>query len=117
MRPIRTLLCAVDFSDDSRRALRVALQLASRLDAAVLALHVVDFLLAQAAAAAYSEKQLRDDARRELEIFVKEARGEAADRRLETAVTVGPPERRICEYAQEWRAERDRMLGVDQRGD
>jgi nucleotide-binding universal stress UspA family protein len=107
MQQIRTILCAVDFSDDSRRALRIAFGLAHRFSSSLVVLHVVDFLLAQAAAAAYSEAQLRADARRELEGVVSEERRQAhADApEPEIAVTVGPPERRICEYAQECAAD------------
>lgn len=107
MQQPNTILCAVDFSDDSRWALGLSLELAERFSSSLVVLHVVDFLLAQAAAAAYGEEQLRGDARRELEAFVAEARRQVRGQtpEPETAVTVGPPERRICEYAQECAAD------------
>ena len=49
-----TIVCPVDFSDYSLRALRHAIVLAGRVDGRVTVLHVVNPLLIQAAAAAYA---------------------------------------------------------------
>jgi universal stress protein A len=67
-RTSRSILCPVDFSDESLATLARAAEIARRSGARLVAVHVVDPLLAQAAAAAYhtpvvieeSEQALRD---------------------------------------------------------
>ena len=53
MGPIRSIMCAVDFSDHSAHAVRVAASLAARQGVPLRLVHVIDLLLAEAASAAY----------------------------------------------------------------
>ena len=53
MLPVRSILCPVDFSDTSSRALRLALAIAANDNARLTVLTVNDLLLVEAAAAAY----------------------------------------------------------------
>ena len=62
----KTVLCPVDFSDHSRQALAYAALLALRAKGRLVVMFVEDPLLAAAAALEYSEKALRDKARKEL---------------------------------------------------
>lgn len=96
-----TILCAVDFSSHSRRALQVALALAGRGAPRLVALHAIDFLLAQAAAAAYDERRLREDAAAELRTLVAALRpaGAGSAEEPEIVVAVGRPEQVITAAA------------------
>jgi nucleotide-binding universal stress UspA family protein len=91
----RTIVCAIDFSDHSKKALHLAAALASRFDARVYAVHVIDFLLAEAAAAAYDEKQLKADADRELRAVV----AAVTDAPVEVVVRVGRADHEILACA------------------
>jgi universal stress protein A len=66
---IRSILCPVDFSEQSREALRWAFTLGRTHHAVVLVLHVLDPLLAAAGAEAYARETAHD-----LEKFVEETR-------------------------------------------
>lgn len=96
-----TILCAIDFSNHSRRALQVALALAGRGASRLIALHAIDFLLAQAAAAAYDERRLKDDAAAELRALVATLRpaGTRSALEPEIVVAVGRPEQVITASA------------------
>jgi nucleotide-binding universal stress UspA family protein len=91
----RTIVCAIDFSEHSKKALHLAAALAARLDARVYALHVIDFLLAEAAAAAYNEEQLKADAERELRAIV----ADVTNAQVEVEVRVGRAEHEVLACA------------------
>jgi nucleotide-binding universal stress UspA family protein len=95
----QTVLCAVDFSDNSRYALKLGLRIARHCRARVIAFHAIDLLLAEAAASAYNERQLRADAESELRAFAAAAAdgGEPP----EIVVQVGVPGRVILDSARE----------------
>jgi nucleotide-binding universal stress UspA family protein len=96
---IDTVVVATDGSESVARAVRVALDLASRFDAAVHALYVVDTGEVES-----SPKELRDELRTALESQADEALDavrEQADRDVTTAVREGNPAAEIAEYARE----------------
>ena len=102
MGPFPSILCAVDFSEHSRHAVRMAATLAARQGATLRILHVIDLLLAEAAALAYDETQLRAAVVADLEQFTAgacEAAGIAIERTVE--IRIGRPDREIVEAAQE----------------
>lgn len=68
----RTILCPVDFSDHSRKALSYAALLTSRAGGRLIVIYVEDTLLAAAATIAYDEKAITEKARRELVRFVRQ---------------------------------------------
>ncbi|UPW02146.1 universal stress protein [Halorussus gelatinilyticus] len=100
---IDSVVIATDGSESVTRAVRVALDLAERFDAAVHALYVVDTGEVDS-----SPEKLRDELRDALE-----SQGEAAleavrnhaDREVTTAVREGRPAAEITEYAREWDAD------------
>jgi nucleotide-binding universal stress UspA family protein len=95
----QTVLCAVDFSDNSRFALELSQRIARVCRARVIAFHAIDLLLAEAAAAAYDQRQLHVDAETELRAFAAAAAdgGELP----EIVVKVGVPGRVILDCARE----------------
>jgi nucleotide-binding universal stress UspA family protein len=93
----RRILCAIDFSEHSKRALRLSTELANRVGARVSTLHVIDFLLAEAAAVAYDVERLTQDADRELRALVSEVAGPASN--VEIAIRTGRADREIVAYA------------------
>jgi nucleotide-binding universal stress UspA family protein len=102
MAPLSSVLCAVDFSNHSRLAIRAAATLAARQQVRLRLLHVIDMLLAEAAAVAYDEVHLRRAAEEDLEKFAAEecaSAGIRIERILE--VRIGRPDREIVEAAEE----------------
>lgn len=100
---IDTVVIATDGSESVTRAVRVALDLARRFDAAVHALYVVDTGEVDS-----SPETLRDELRTALESQGEEALDavrEHADRDLVTAVREGHPAAEITEYAREVNAD------------
>ncbi|NHN61030.1 MULTISPECIES: universal stress protein [Halorussus] len=96
---IDTVVIATDGSESVARAVRVALDLAERFDAAVHALYVVDTGEVES-----SPEALRDQLRDALESQGEEALDavrEHADREVVTAIREGRPESEIPEYARE----------------
>jgi nucleotide-binding universal stress UspA family protein len=69
----RHVLCPVDFSADSRAALRQAAAIASRSRGSLTVLYVTDPLLLAAAAAGYDIDEVNKTTRRELEQFARRA--------------------------------------------
>jgi nucleotide-binding universal stress UspA family protein len=67
----RTVLCPVDFSEHSRKALSYAALLASRSKGRLIVIFIEDPLLASAAALAYGERALKDKALKELRRLVE----------------------------------------------
>lgn len=87
----RSIVCAVDFSEQSARALQYAGVLARRGGAALTALHVADPLLTAAAAAALRDREMVARSERELDAFTSEALVTAADVTRTNRVVVGNP--------------------------
>jgi len=104
MPPFRTIVSAIDFSMHSRVALRVALGLAGRGPSTVVVVHVIDLLLAEAAAAAYDAERLREDAESELRALVSEDRADFTTA-PECVVRIGRAETEILACAREHRAD------------
>lgn len=105
MLTIRRILCPVDFSDFSRRALDLAFAVAARSDAEITALHVTATLLPPTAAfpdvPAFVplDPTVIDRLRAELDSFVAPAR--TPDVPLRTVVQEGAPVTRILKEAKE----------------
>jgi nucleotide-binding universal stress UspA family protein len=100
--PFTSILCAVDFSEHSAHAVRMAASLAARQGAPLRLVHVIDLLLAEAAATAYDETHLRASAAADLERFAADAcagAGVTVERIVE--IRIGRPDREIAEAAQE----------------
>ena len=96
-----TILCAIDFSRHSRRALRLALALAARQHSRVVAVHAIEPLLAEAAATLTASSTLEPDAERELIALVEnERRAVAGAPAVDATVRVGPPASVILEAAE-----------------
>lgn len=114
MQPIRTILCAIDFSPDSRDALRAALALGRRTPVHILALHVVEPLLAEASVAMRMDQSLKGESETALGLFVQaEAKRIAPSASVTTMVRAGTPEREILSCAAERGAD---LIAVGSRG-
>ncbi|MFC7081631.1 universal stress protein [Halorussus caseinilyticus] len=108
---IDTVVIATDGSESVTRAVRVALDLAERFDAAVHALYVVDTGEVDS-----SPDELRDELRDALESQGEDALDavrDHADRDVTTAVREGRPAAEITEYARERDAD---MVATGTRG-
>lgn len=102
MVPFTSVLCAVDFSEHSRQAVLAAASLAAQHHVPLRLVHVIDMLLAEAAAMAYDEPHLRAAAAADLEMFAAAectSAGVNVERIVE--VRIGRPDREIVEAAQE----------------
>jgi nucleotide-binding universal stress UspA family protein len=99
------VLCAVDFSDHSREALRYAAALARQHAGTLTVLFVNDPLLLAAAAAGYAELTLNASARRELGRFVQKTLPQAVRRAVSPTCEVrfGKPVAEIVRRATEGR--------------
>ena len=96
------ILCAIDFSGHSRRALRLGLALAARQGSEVAAVHAIDPLLAEAAATTVGGGALRTDAESELLALVEAERGAVPGAPpVGSIVRVGPPAREILATARD----------------
>jgi nucleotide-binding universal stress UspA family protein len=93
-----TILCAVDFSEHSRQALRVARYLADLTSGRIFAVHVVESLLAEGAAMAGAADQMRANLSAELTAFVE---AERSDRIAGTSIEIGEPHEAILSCAKE----------------
>ena len=97
----RDILCPVDFSSDSRAALRVAAEVAAVGGGSLTVLYVSDPMLLAAAAAGYNQQLLDESASRELDAFVRKTVASARLARvtMKTEVRVGTPPREIVRRA------------------
>jgi nucleotide-binding universal stress UspA family protein len=104
MSTISHLLCPIDFSDPSRRALDHALTLADRLGARLTCLHVIDPLLASAAA--ITRTRLDKETRDSLRDFVAAALAERPSTQVKPQIVVaaGAPEVEILKVADRTKA-------------
>ena len=82
------IVCGIDFSDHSRRALACASTLASRLGAPLSVVTALDPLLTEAANRQYGDGRFQSDARRDLETLTREVTGSAVAR---SEAVVGDP--------------------------
>lgn len=97
----RSVLCAIDFSPHSARALRYAAAIARRGRAVLTVVHVHDPLLVAAAAAALHDRELVTRSGRELQAFIHATIAPRANPRLRVKrlVSVGQPPDQILEAA------------------
>jgi len=97
----RSVLCPIDFSEQSRLALRRAEVVALRSNAQLRVLYVTEPLLAAAAAAALNDRGLAERSAHELRQFVSATLSPQSRKklRLATDVTVGPPSQEILKTA------------------
>ncbi len=95
-----SILCPVDFSDESLASLRRAMAIAGRSGARLAALHVADELLVHGAAVAYHTDVVVEESRRALHEAVDEIRRETRAVALEihVHVVVGDPASEICRF-------------------
>ena len=102
-----SILCPIDFSEPSTRALDYAIALADRERGHVTLVYVAHPLLVEAAATAYGARFVQDDAERELRIVASAAlakvRGGAPQ--PDIVVSVGDPASEILKCASERRAD------------
>lgn len=113
MLPIRTVVCGIDFSDDSRRALRTAIAMAQQRPIHIVAVHVIEH-------AALSGGLTRDDERANnetataLRFFVEsECKLGSAAARYSIDVRAGVPERELLACAARYNAD---LIAVGTRG-
>jgi len=94
---IRSILCPIDFSAPSRRALTLAGRLARKAGARLAVLYVNDPLLTTAGALAYDQTMLAARTERELRRFAARALGKAGASEVATEymVTLGQPAQQI----------------------
>jgi nucleotide-binding universal stress UspA family protein len=83
------VVCGVDFSDDSKRALRWADFLAQRLGQPLVIVHAVETLLANAAHLEYGADALQTTLQPELDAFIAAALGDTS--RSRTEIATGEP--------------------------
>ena len=95
------ILCGVDFSDQSRRALFLAAALAGRLEVPLHVVTVIDPLLAEAAEIEYGHGRLETDTRRDLDAFVQAAvpEGSKVAATLGKRTEVGEPSQMLLQIA------------------
>lgn len=77
------VICGVDFSDDSRRALRWAQFMAQRLEQPLVVVHAIEPLLVSAATLEYGPDVLRATLDAELDGFISRTLGRPANVRVE----------------------------------
>ena len=100
------ILCPVDFSEDSERALAAALALARSTGGHVTIVTVVDSLLSAGAAAAGADEALDNQTQQELRSLLERAApGLPASSTAAVAVRVGNPAKEILSQAEESNAD------------
>jgi nucleotide-binding universal stress UspA family protein len=95
-----SILCTVDFSDESLIARRRAATIAAHSGARLAALHVADALLVHAAKSAFHTEVVVHESARALQDAVDEIRSDAAASGLDICVyvLVGDPAAEICTF-------------------
>ena len=103
----RSVLCPIDFSEDSRLALRYAAAVAARGHAVLTVVYVNDPLLIAAAAAALHDRRLARRSAQELQEFVETTLPASARKplRLKSHVSIGNPADEITEAGARSRAD------------
>lgn len=113
MFPLHTVVCAVDFSRDSRQALRTAIALARAQPLHLVAVHVIDHAAAAFAPAGSRGDESRAEIASALEAFVAAEWPAPVACRYSTEVVVGVPEREVLAAASRARAD---LIVVGTRG-
>lgn len=103
-RGFRSILCAVDFSPCSAKALRYAAALARAGGGRVTAIYAADPLLTAAAAAAYDSRVVERSAMTDLRRFVRTSVPGTAAAAIRPVVQVGAPGPVILAFARRTRA-------------
>jgi nucleotide-binding universal stress UspA family protein len=103
----RSVLCPIDFSENSRLALRYAAAVAARGRAALSVMYVNDPLLVAAAAAALHDRRLATRSAQQLREFIEATfpAGERRPPRLKSHVAIGDPATEILKAAVRGRAD------------
>ena len=101
-RGLRSILCAVDFSPYSARALRYAAAIARACGGQVTAMHVVEPLFA--AAAAYDSRLIGQTAQTDLTRFVRTSVGGPAGAGIRCIAQVGAPSPAVLAHARRTRS-------------
>jgi len=103
----RSVLCAIDFSEHSRQALRYAAMIAQRRHAALTVLYVNDPLLITAAAVGLHDRELAKRSAHELQKFVSAglAGHSRTPLRVKSEVTIGDPSEEILKVAESRRTD------------
>jgi nucleotide-binding universal stress UspA family protein len=98
-----SILCPVDFSEHSERALGVALELAALTGAHLTLVHVVDALLDAASRATHNGEALEAQTQQELQDLLQRIATAAGKepRRIAIAVAVGDPAEQVLKQAVE----------------
>jgi universal stress protein A len=96
-----SILCPVDFSDASARALRKAIAIANLSHAHLTLLHVTDPLLESAARAAGTADVIRRQTQDELRKLLDDVSPGGVTGPMGVAVAVGPPAQEILRQAAE----------------
>jgi len=104
-RHVLRVLCPVDFSESSRRALKYAAALTGQFRGRLTVVFVEDLLLASAAAAGYDQSALMRASMRELRRFVNRTLGRTGARSVDCSVSLGVPAREIEKVAKRRRAD------------
>jgi nucleotide-binding universal stress UspA family protein len=95
-----SILCPVDFSDESLASLNQAATIAERSDARLVALHVADPLLVRGVAAAYHTDVVVQENTRALQEAVDQIRRAGAGHlKASVHVVVGDPVIEICQFS------------------
>jgi nucleotide-binding universal stress UspA family protein len=99
----RSILCPVDFSEHSERALGVALDLAALTGAHLTLVHVVDALLDAASRASGNRDTLEAQTQQELQDLLQRSSAMTGKepRRMAIAVAVGDPAEQVLKQAEE----------------
>jgi nucleotide-binding universal stress UspA family protein len=100
-----TVVCAIDFSPPSRRALRLAAAIAARRRGSLIVLFVNDPLLVSAAEAARPRFDLRAHSLKAVDRFIRTALGTTALARVERRVATGDAADQILSAAKRARAD------------
>ena len=101
--PFSSIVCSVDFSDHSVRALRHAIALAGHVLGRVTVIHVANPLLVQAAKTAYDVAAINRETETELRALVDDVATEAGawTPEVRTIISVGDPATEIIKCAEE----------------
>lgn len=111
--PYRSVICAVDFSGDSRAALLYASRVARRADGVLTAVFVNDPLLAKAAVINFDGATVAKSTERDLRTFVVQALGAEQAQGVKTVVAMGDAADEIKKIAKKLKAN---LIAVGTRG-
>jgi universal stress protein A len=110
-----SILCPVDFSEASTRALRQAIAMATDTRAHLTLVHVTDPLLDAAARAAGTEDTITEQTQDELRALLNEVSPDGARHSIAVAVAIGEPAEEILRQARDCGADLI-VMGTQGRG-